>query len=383
MGGVGLWRQNDYTKGMSISCSPYVIALLMAAAIVAIYAWWSLRRRHEIADNARVTILGYLAEGVLVLDSLGRVIEANRAAQGIVGAEGQLPPALNELMMATISSKQDQKAEVEIDQRFFQVTTTPLRKGGLVMILSDVTHFRQLAEFKDEFVSTVSHNLRSPLTSILGYAQMAQMLAPPEAKELDPLERIEAAARRMSDLVNNLLDLAMLKTGLDYELEAIELNRLAVQAIHHHEESIQAKGLTIKQKLSDHPSVVGDPRLIALVWRNLLDNAIRYTEEGTINLRVFTDENRVWGQVQDTGVGIPPAEAPYIFDKFFHSQRPCASGVKGTGLGLALAKSIVERHGGQIWVESEQDAGSTFTFTLPLTAAGDMITNQGPLDTDF
>ena len=370
---------------MSISCSPYVIALLIAAAIIATYAWWSLRRRYRIVNDARISTLGLISEGVLTLDSQGRVVEVNRAAQNVLGTDNDdpLPPALNEILMEVMASGREQQAEVEIGQRFFQVTASPLYKAGLVMILSDVTHFRQLAEFKDEFVSTVSHNLRSPLTSILGYAQMAQMLAPPEAKELDPLERIEAAARRMSDLVNNLLDLAMLKTGLDYELEAIELNRLAVQAIHHHGESIQAKGLTIKQKLSDHPSVVGDPRLIALVWRNLLDNAIRYTEEGTITLRVFTDENRVWGQVQDTGVGIPPAEAPYIFDKFFRSQRPCASGVKGTGLGLALAKSIVERHGGQIWVESEQDAGSTFTFTLPLTAAGDMITNQGPLDTDF
>jgi signal transduction histidine kinase len=102
------------------------------------------------------------------------------------------------------------------------------------------------------------------------------------------------------------------------------------------------------------------------VWQNLIENAIKYTEEGTIIVRVKAVENQVMGQVIDTGVGISQVDLPYVFDKFFRVRHPKIQETTGTGLGLALVKSIVEKHRGQIWVESELDVGSTFTFALPL-----------------
>jgi signal transduction histidine kinase len=179
----------------------------------------------------------------------------------------------------------------------------------------------------------------------------------------------------MSDLVTDLLALATLEAGIQRESVPVELDELAREAVEDLEGAALAKGLAIQYELDAHPPLKANPRLITQMWRNLIDNAIKYTEKGEIAIRVKAMGNQIMGQVIDTGIGISPADIPYVFDKFFRAKRPCVEEVSGTGLGLSLVKSIVEEHGGQVWVESELGVGSTFTFTLPL----DANQNQSPL----
>ena len=145
------------------------------------------------------------------------------------------------------------------------------------------------------------------------------------------------------------------------------MSQLVREATEDLEDIAAAKGLSIAYELSELSPVKVDRRLITQVWRNLIDNAIKYTQEGTIVVRVKAEGNQdqMVGQVIDTGIGISPVDLPYVFDKFFRADHPKMLDIGGTGLGLALVRSIVEKHDGQIWVDSKPSMGSTFTFTLP------------------
>jgi two-component system NtrC family sensor kinase len=232
--------------------------------------------------------------------------------------------------------------------------------------MHDISTFKQLAQLKDEFVHTVSHDLRSPLTSILGYVQVAQLRTIPKAQYVDVLERIETAAWRMSNLINDLLDLAALEAGVVHDAEPVALDLLVRAAIEELDGAAMAKNITIKYESNPEPMVRVDPRLMTQVWRNLIGNAIKYTPKGTVTIEVEATDELAVGRVIDTGMGIGQSDIPYIFDKFYRAKKPYSQGVEGTGLGLALVKSIVERHDGRVWVESELGVGSAFTFMLPL-----------------
>jgi two-component system phosphate regulon sensor histidine kinase PhoR len=258
------------------------------------------------------------------------------------------------------------KSEIDLGEQIYHVAAAPVAGTGLVFTMHDVTHFRQLARLKDDFVATVSHDLRSPLTSVLGYARLAQMKDATQQEQQEALQRIETSAQRMAELIKDLLDLAKLEAGMADKLVAVELDKLARAVIEELEGAALTKGLTVRYELNSHPLLEADPRLVTQMWRNLIDNAIKYTDKGTVTVRVRTADNYVLGQVADTGVGISPADLPYVFDKFYRAHSPETEEIVGTGLGLSLVKSIVEKHGGQIWVESELGIGSTFTFSLPL-----------------
>jgi signal transduction histidine kinase len=269
------------------------------------------------------------------------------------------------------------QSEVDIDDSSFQVTVAPvpapnsIEKADLVLTMHDITHFKRLAQLKDDFVSTVSHDLRAPLTSIIGYSQFSQRESTSDEQRQQSIERIETAALRMTDLITDLLDLATLEAGIDHELYSVRLDELARVAIEDLEGAALAKGLKIHQKLESHPHLQGDPRLLTQMWRNLISNAIKYTREGSITVQTQAVNHRVWGQVSDTGIGIAPNDIRYIFDKFYRSRRPFTQGTSGSGLGLALVKSVIERHGGQVVVKSTLNEGATFSFFLPLAMEGD------------
>jgi PAS domain S-box-containing protein len=306
------------------------------------------------------------SDAIVLLDAEGKILADNPAARQVLHTEkgGPFPPALQAVLDQARTVSRVIKAELEIGEQSFHVVASPIPGKGLVLTLHDVTHFRQLDRLKDEFFSTVAHDLRAPLTSIIGFAQMAQHPSTPAEKRRKALERIEAGAWRMSNLVTDMLDLATIEAGLEPRLEILDLDQLAGTIAKDFEKTIAAKGLTLQRELQPHSTVQADPRLMIQVWRNLVDNAIKYTSEGTITIRVLATGNRVTGQVSDSGRGISPADIPYVFGKFFRSKDPYSKGISGTGLGLSLVKSIIEQHGGQIWVDSELGVGSTFTFTL-------------------
>jgi len=328
----------------------------------------ALYQQAEMERERLALTIGTASDAIVLLDAHSKILASNPAARLILQTEQreQFPPALQTVLDQAQKRNEVTKTEIDIGEQSFHVAAAPAAGAGLVLTMHDVTPFKQLARLKDEFVSTVSHDLRSPLTSILGYAQIAQLETISQQSKQRALERIEAAVLRMTDLISDLLDLASLEAGIKHETEPIALDKLARAAIEDLEGAALAKGLAIQSDLGAHPPIQANPQLLMQVWRNLIGNAIKYTKEGTITVRVKVVDDSVRGQVTDTGIGISPADIPYVFDKFYRAKRPYAQGVSGTGLGLALVKSIVESYGGRVRVESEPKVGSTFTFTLPL-----------------
>lgn len=335
----------------------------------------TLYQQAEVQRKRLALTMNATSDAIVLLDANGEILADNPAARQILKTEqgSRFPSALQAVLDQAQAVSRVIKTDIDIDEQSFHVVAAPIVGTGLVLTMHDVTHFKQLARLKDEFVSTVSHDLRAPLTSIIGYAQMAQHPAASEEKREKAMSRIETSAWRMSNLVTDMLDLATIEAGVEPRLEPIELDQLARAVMEDLEGAVFAKKLALQYELEGPATVQADPRLLIQVWRNLIDNAIKYTSEGTITVRVRATDNRVTGQVSDTGIGISPADIPYVFDKFFRAKRPYTQGMNGTGLGLTLVKSIIERHGGKIWVDSEVGVGSTFTFTLPPKSNGKQV----------
>ncbi len=240
-------------------------------------------------------------------------------------------------------------------------------------------------EAKSEFVSIVSHELKIPMTSIKGYARLLELGAAGEMSETQRefVHTIISNVDRMDTLVKDLLEISRIETGrLKLDREPVVIHAVVNEAVQVVQGEIEAKNLTLTLNLpEDLPLVWGDQTRLIQVMNNLLSNAYKYTPEGghiTVESRTIVEPPPssedgeespfVLVSVADTGVGIPPEDRHKIFTKFFRADHPEVQKVPGTGLGLSITKSIVEVHGGRIWVESEPEQGSTFYFTLPAVA---------------
>lgn len=240
---------------------------------------------------------------------------------------------------------------------------------GRVCILRDITHFKELEQMKSDFVATVSHDLRSPLTLMRGYATMLQMVGDLNDQQKGYVRKIVTGVENMTKLVNNLLDLGRIEAGIGLQIEKVSAsdvveevgNSLQLQAVQKNinltlEVNGQGKKLLIE----------ADRALIQQAVYNLVENAIKYTPVGgQVKVRLEGRQNTVLMEVQDSGIGIAPLDLPHLFEKFYRSGRREAYQQRGTGLGLAIVRSIAERHGGRVWVDSQLGKGSVFSLEVP------------------
>jgi signal transduction histidine kinase len=244
---------------------------------------------------------------------------------------------------------------------------------------------------KSAFLSSASHELRTPLTSVLGFAKLMhkrfRQTFLPLAKGDPHLESkarefsenfliIEQEGRRLTRLINDLLDLNKIESGrMEWRDRKLDLGELLGRALKAVQGQFASKPeLELRSDIPGGlPSVYVDPDRITQVAINLLNNAAKFTEQGSVTLRAMPDgHNWVNIQVEDTGSGIPEEELERIFDKFYQSQQHDELSDKplGTGLGLAICRQIVEHYGGRIWASSAEGRGSTFTFSLPVQSQG-------------
>ena len=227
----------------------------------------------------------------------------------------------------------------------------------------------RLNKAKSDFVSAVSHELRTPLAAIKGYAALLKTgqfgaLAKPQSERI---AKIEKHADLLTDLINNLLDIARIESGrvtMERRVIAVEEFFGLVQEMVHPQ--LEAKHLRYSMDHDGVKQLIGDPQHLQRVFVNLLSNAMKYTPEGgAIRIGLRRQADTVIATVSDTGSGIPPEDLPKLFQEFYRANDPMNQEIRGTGLGLALVKRIVEAHHGQISVESERGKGSTFTISLP------------------
>ena len=239
---------------------------------------------------------------------------------------------------------------------------------GRVCVLQNVTHFKRLDDLKSEFVSQVSHDLRSPLTLMRGYATMLFLVGDLTEKQTDYVDKIVVGVENMSNLVDNLLDLGRIEAGFDLKLEMVKIEDIIDMVFEALEDRCRKKKIQFQKNIGGLVSakIEVDQALLLQALLNLVDNAIKYTPEGgDVWVRVKPWRNRVLFEVEDTGIGISSSDLPHVFDKFYRSADRRAKKEQGTGLGLAIVKSIVERHGGKIIVESKIGKGSLFSFRIP------------------
>jgi PAS domain S-box-containing protein len=242
------------------------------------------------------------------------------------------------------------------------------RLTGFSTIARDVTERKAMERLKDEFLATVSHELRTPLTAIRGHVELVAdgQAGPVTAKQREYLEVAVQNTVRLNALITDLLDVEKLEAGkLKIREEPVDVADVLRNVLSTFRLEAERKGLACRAALADRLVVVGDRDRLIQVFVNLVSNAIKYTPEGEIGVEAGRRDGRVAVVVRDTGIGIADEEQSQLFTKFFRSRDRAVRDARGTGLGLVIAKGIVERHGGSIEVESAKGAGTRFTVLLP------------------
>ena len=344
--------------------------------------------------NLSSAILGSMVEGVAVVNGAERLLFANQGFAEILDLD--VPPKSGSGLVEVVRQTEiieavrkvlagEPRVEAEVTtgtlrQHFFAATVAAVRAGetsGAVMVLHDITELRKLERVRRDFVANVSHEFRTPLTAIQGFAETLLAGAMDDAEHRDRfLAIIVEHSRRLARLTEDLLKLSQMDADrLELEIRRVSVPQLIESCLETARHRAVEKELDISVKptaseLSSLPDIAGDRRRLAEVLQNLLDNAIQYTmSRGKIVITAEAGDSEVVITVSDTGIGIPKADQPRIFERFYRVDVARSREAGGTGLGLSIAKHLVEVHGGRIWVESELGQGSKFHFTIPIYEA--------------
>ena len=228
----------------------------------------------------------------------------------------------------------------------------------------------EIDRLKDEFISMAAHELRAPVTALIGYLEMLASEISPEEKEKikDDLETLNILIGDLNNLINELLDVSRIEQGrLKIEIAEVNINEIIGNVIKLMIPSAAQKGLVINFAPANIPLTKSDPNRVRQVVTNLISNSIKYTIKGQVDITATLKDKTIVIEVKDTGIGIPGEEIAKLFSKFHRVQDAQTKEVRGTGLGLWITKEIVELLSGKISVESIYGTGTKFTFTLPVT----------------
>jgi two-component system, OmpR family, phosphate regulon sensor histidine kinase PhoR len=337
--------------------------------------------------NLSTAILGSMVEGVAVVNGSERLLFANQGFAEILNLKfpAKSGSALVEIVRQTelieavrnvLHGESRVEAEIvtgTLRQKYFAATVASVRAGdtlGAVVVLHDITELRRLERVRRDFVANVSHEFRTPLTAIQGFAETLLAGAIDDAQNrVRFLEIILEHARRLARLTEDLLRLSQMDSDrLELEIDEVSVSQIVDSCLATAQHRALENGLELSVKVpSNLPTVAGDRRRLAEVLQNLLDNARQYTlPGGEIVLSAEAHELEVVFTVSDTGIGIPRTDQSRIFERFYRVDAARSREAGGTGLGLAIAKHLIEAQGGRIWVESELGKGSHFHFSVPI-----------------
>lgn len=326
-------------------------------------------------------ILKSALDPILVVDELGRLVTLNPAAEETLGiklessrglplAEKLRDQPWKEFLEQLKIAKTTFQAEIPVLQGItFHVKASPLlddkKFRGWVIAMRDITLLKEAERSRAEALEIAFHDLHTPLTLIRDYAKSLVELGQLNDQQREIMERLLRNAEHLSRLVRNFLDISRMEAGI-MKYAPCWLGPLVEEAIAEVAERVKEKGLSLEVKLDEAYPFTGDREFVKRAIINLLDNALKYTPApGKITVTV-DDAGRFWVlKVQDTGIGIPYSEQQRIFEKFYRGKEAEALGIRGSGLGLALVKTVAEKHRGKVWVESEPGKGSTFFLAIP------------------
>ncbi|MHC5934555.1 response regulator [Nostoc sp.] len=402
---------------------------LVMTGLIGVVSWLlalSHLRRQQTETELQATfahltaIIDNLADGLLVTNTSGQITRFNPALLkmfhlGDIDLKGKDCREISQAEIADLV-KQTHKQSREIftaeiylaKSRVGQALSTNIFQEaskdeaakwlGSVILIRDITAEKEIDQMKTDFISTVSHELRTPLTSILGFTSIIKEklqtdvfpLLSTEDRKLqktikrvgDNLNIIVSEAERLTYLINDVLDIAKMEAGkVEWQMQPIDPSELLNLATNSTAGLFQTNGLELVSEIEPGlPQIVGDRNRLLQVLINLISNAVKFTESGSVICRIKRENNGVCISVIDTGVGIAPEDQPKVFEKFRQVGDTLTDKPKGTGLGLPICKQIVDHHGGRIWVESEPGNGSTFSFIIPTTESDQKTTANLNLD---
>ena len=347
----------------------------------------------EYGRQRLAAILSSTPDPVIVTDQKNRLLFANPVALQALGlsAEALKGVEIDDLipkkgLVNLLKSPLDRPDSIEIslpDNRIYTATASPIlaedHRIGKVCMLRDVTQYKKLDDLKSEFVATVSHDLRSPLTLIRGYVTMLDMVGKLNEQQENYVRKIIAGVETMSRLINNLLDLGRIEANNGLKLEKITVGEILDQVTEGFKLKATQKQISLNIDVSEitDPNFEADRSMLEQAFHNLLENAIKYTPSGNeILVRAFPQKEHIIFEFRDTGIGISSVDIPRLFEKFYRSTNRDAKSQSGTGLGLAIVKSVAERHKGKVWIESKLGKGSSFFFEVPTSQRNQTKENQ-------
>jgi two-component system NtrC family sensor kinase len=339
---------------------------------------------HTVAEQTKFeTILNNIEDGVIVIDDESRLVYINKIAGFAFGLDGQnyvgeqfsalfKHPDLLE-MVGKVNDQESSRAEIVFeDGRVFNARLTPITNVGYAISMQDISYLKELDRIKSDFVNAVSHDLRSPLTAILGYVELIERAGEINEQQREFIERVQSSVDNITDLISDLLDLGRIESGFDVNKELISVSQIIRQVHGDYIDVATENQLELWIRFpEDLPLVFGNPTRLRQMLGNLVGNAVKYTlANGKIMVKAKAEGGQIIVQVTDNGLGIPLSEQTFIFDKFYRASN-ISGDTTGTGLGLAIVKSIVENHQGRIWVDSRLGQGTMFTVVLPVES-GDL-----------
>lgn len=329
------------------------------------------------AEDALVaSLIEALDEGVVAVDGRRQVVRINAAARTILGALQPLPfstdglPRVGELQRAldgALNGRDTEGIEAVIGARTVSLTARPLAVGGAVLALFDLTGIRKLEMARRDFVANVSHELRTPLTVIVGFAETLAEDDPPADLRRQFANTIRTHTERMQRIVDDLLDLSRLESGSwEADVSPLEFREVAAEVAGTYTSTAIAKDLELEIQSPDGLlPISADHTALRQVLSNLVDNALRHTERGSVTIFAEPGTGGMWVGVRDTGRGIGRDHLPRIFERFYRVDSGRSRDSGGTGLGLAIVKHLVEAHGGTARAESEPGRGTTIAAFFP------------------
>ncbi len=381
---IGQFDESDLHLMQAIA-SPLAIALENASL-----------HSEMLAEKRRIeTIFNNMSEGMLTTNSRGIITGSNDALLSLLQIDsaelGHRPVKdvvsarrhdLDSFIDAVLSAEADETpnlacevfAQYSSDAVPVLISGASIRdeKGELdeaIFVFSDLREIREVERMRDDFFHNIVHELRTPLATILMYARLLKKSGDNPEKAARFTDTIERESDRLQAMVRQMLALAKLEAGeTQRSYTPVDLNKLFNEIIAPLSDAARQKGLTFDANIESHlPTTNADREVIYSVFKNLIDNAVKFTQSGTVSAKVWTKEKQLHVIISDQGIGIPQEAMPNLFRRFYRAQTAVEHGIAGTGLGLYMVKEGVEKHGGTIEVSSKVDEGTTFTICLPVS----------------
>jgi len=326
-------------------------------------------------------ILRSTADAVIVVDHEGRLVLVNQAAL----ATFHLPPreqysgqtfaevfgesGLVELLDRARAGESGPVSDLVLPEgKTIHASAAHMPEVGWSIVMHDITPYKETDKLKNELLATTSHDLKNPLSTILGYVDLVQMTNPLNAQGQNYIRRIQGAVSHMRHLIDDLLDMARIESGITLRYSQVHLASLVEAVAGPFMPLLREKSMALIIDIPpDLPPIPADESRLTQILANLLSNAVKYTPpQGRVQVRADVRNGMVRITIGDDGLGISPEDQAHIFQRFFRVRTPDTETIEGTGLGLSIVKSLVEAHGGQVGLESRLGEGSVFTVMLPL-----------------